>query len=193
MKKNRKIFTIPNLLSFFRICLIPLFVWLYCIRQSFLWTAAVLLLSGVTDIADGFIARRFQMITALGKVLDPIADKMTQGAMLLCLLFRYPYMSMVLLILALKEIFNGITGALIVWREKQVCGAEWHGKVATTMLYGMLLIHLVWYDIPIELSNLLIISCIVAIILSLLLYAIRNMKILMGKYAKEGTISCNIH
>lgn len=82
--------------------------------RGFLWTAAVLLLSGVTDIADGFIARRFQMMTALGKVLDPIADKMTQGAMLLCLLFRYPYMGMVLLILALKEVFNGITGVSII-------------------------------------------------------------------------------
>lgn len=193
MKKNKKILTIPNLLSFFRICLIPLFVWLYCIRQSFLWTAAVLLLSGATDIADGFIARRFQMVTALGKVLDPIADKMTQGAMLLCPLFRFPHMGLLLLALVGKEVFNGVTGAWIVWRKKQVCGTEWHGKAATFMLYGMLLIHLVWYDIPIGYSNFLIGSCIAAVMLFLLLYAIRNIKILTGKCAKEETISCNIH
>lgn len=99
---------------------------------------------------------------------------------------------MLLLILASKEIFNGITGAVIIWREKQVCGTRWHEKAATSMLYGMLLTHLVWYDIPIKFSNFLIGSCIVAIIFSLLLYAIRNMKILMGN-TKEGTNSCNIH
>ena len=54
---------------------------------------------------------------------------------------------MLLLILASKEIFNGITGAVIIWREKQVCGTRWHEKAATSMLYGMLLTHLVWYDI----------------------------------------------
>ncbi len=193
MKKNRKIFTIPNLLSFFRICLIPLLVRLYCVKKSFWRTAAVLLLSGVTGIADGVLARRLQAITVLGKVLAPVADKMTQVTMLLCLLFRFPQMGMLLLILASKEIFNGITGAVIIWREKQVCGARWHEKIAALMLYGMLLIHLIWRDIPIEFSNFLIGSCIVATILFLLLYAIRNMRILMGKYTKEGTISCNIH
>lgn len=191
-KKNKEIFTIPNLLSFFRICLIPFLVWLFCIRQSFWRTAAVLLLSGITDIMDGFIARRFHMVTALGKVLDPVADKLTQGAMILCLLIRFPRMGMLLAVIVLKEVFNGILGALVIWREKQVCGAQWHGKAATSMLYGVLLIHLVWYDIPAGVSNFLIGSCIVMVMLSLLLYVIRNIRILMGKCAKEETVSCNI-
>lgn len=191
-KKNKEILTIPNLLSFFRICLIPFLVWLYCIRQSFWRTAAVLLLSGITDIMDGFIARRFHMVTALGKVLDPVADKLTQGAMILCLLIRFPRMGMLLAALVLKEVFNGILGALIIRREKQVYGAQWHGKAATSMLYGMLLIHLVWYDIPSGVSNFLIGSCVVVVMLSLLLYVIRNIRILMGKCAKEETVSCNI-
>ena len=86
---EKRILTIPNILSFFRLCLIPLFVWLYCVKKDYMWTAIVLLLSGATDMADGYIARRFQMVSALGKVLDPIADKLTQGAMLLCLFTRF--------------------------------------------------------------------------------------------------------
>lgn len=74
---EKKIFTIPNLLSAFRLLLIPVFVWAYCIKKAYLLTAGVLLLSGLTDMADGFIARRFHMISDLGKMLDPIADKLS--------------------------------------------------------------------------------------------------------------------
>ena len=87
--KGKQMLTIPNLLSVFRILLIPLIVWLYCGKQDYLLAAWVLLLSGVTDIADGFIARRFRMVSDLGKVLDPIADKLTQTAALVCLLTRF--------------------------------------------------------------------------------------------------------
>ena len=89
---NKRIFTIPNLLSVFRLVLIPIFVWTYCVRRGYLVTAGILLLSGLTDIADGFIARRFHMVSALGMALDPIADKLTQAAMLFCLVTRFPLM-----------------------------------------------------------------------------------------------------
>ena len=90
MEDNRKqLLTIPNLLSAFRILLVPVIVWLYCGRGDYPLTACVLVLSGVTDIVDGFIARRFRMVSDLGKVLDPVADKLTQAAALGCLLTRF--------------------------------------------------------------------------------------------------------
>lgn len=67
-----RVFTIPNILSFFRICLIPFIVWLYAIRKGYSMAGYMLLLSGATDIADGFIARKYQMTSDLGKILDPI-------------------------------------------------------------------------------------------------------------------------
>ena len=76
------ILTIPNILSFSRICMIPWFMWVYLARGDSLSAALILLLSGVTDCLDGFIARRFNMISNLGKALDPLADKLTQVAML---------------------------------------------------------------------------------------------------------------
>ena len=78
---KNKILTVPNVLSAFRLLLVPALAWLYLVRKDYSATAWVLLLSGATDIADGFIARRFGMVSDLGKALDPIADKLTQIVM----------------------------------------------------------------------------------------------------------------
>lgn len=160
MGKEHRIYTIPNLVTAFRIFLIPILIWLYCIEGNFAGTAAVLLLSSLTDVADGMIARRFQMASALGEVLDPVADKLTQGAMLLCLLSRFP-----LMLIPLTEIFFRMTGVLSVWRIRQGSVARWHGKIATFMLYAMLLVHLAWYDIPLWLSTALVVGCMAAVML----------------------------
>ena len=96
---ENRIITIPNLLSAFRLVLIPVFLWTYCIREEYLVTAGLLLLSGLTDLADGFIARRFHMVSNLGKMLDPVADKLTQAAMLICLVTRFPMVTTALLYL----------------------------------------------------------------------------------------------
>ena len=70
-KIKDEILTVPNLLSLFRILLIPIFVWLYMSQEDYFYAALIVVLSGITDILDGFIARRFNLITRLGKVLDP--------------------------------------------------------------------------------------------------------------------------
>lgn len=109
---KNKILTIPNVLSFFRLCLIPLFVWLYYSQQKYLETAYILMLSGATDIIDGFIARKYHMISDVGKVLDPIADKLTQAAMLFCLFTRFPLMIVPLALLLVKELYMGFGTAM---------------------------------------------------------------------------------
>ena len=97
-----KVFTIPNILSMFRIVLIPLFIWLYVNRND-REAFVILILSGVTDVFDGFIARRFGMISAVGKALDPISDKLTQVAVLYCLLNRFEAMWIPFLLMIFKE------------------------------------------------------------------------------------------
>ena len=109
---ENKIFTIPNALSFFRICLIPLIIWLYVVKIQPFWAGYILILSGITDIVDGFIARHFHMISNLGKVLDPIADKLTQAAVLICLIVRFPFMLFPFILLIAKETFMGIQAFL---------------------------------------------------------------------------------
>ncbi len=107
---SNKIITIPNILSFFRLCLIPLLAWRYCVKKDYTGAAIILLVSGFTDILDGFIARRFHMVSNIGKALDPVADKMTQIAMLICLLTNFPLMWIPLILLVAKEIFAAVTG-----------------------------------------------------------------------------------
>lgn len=175
--KTRKdqIWTIPNLLSLFRLCLIPVIVWLYCGRGNYPLTVLMLLISGITDIVDGIIARRFQMISDLGKVLDPVADKLTQGVVMLCLLTRFRWMVIPLAALVVKETMMALSGLAVVRKTGVVPGAQWHGKVATVLLYLMMGLHIVWYDIPPLISNLTIALCTLMILLSLVLYGIRNM------------------
>lgn len=84
-----QVLTIPNLLSVIRLALIPLIVWLYVGKQAYSAAVIVILISGATDIIDGAITRRFHMVSDLGKILDPIADKLTQGAVILCLAVKY--------------------------------------------------------------------------------------------------------
>ena len=171
---SKRILTIPNLLSLFRLCLIPVFVVLYCREGNYPATAGILLLSGFTDIVDGFIARRFHMISDLGKVLDPVADKLTQCAMLGCLLTRVPRMGWALLALVVKEISDALTGYLVIQKTGVVCGAEWHGKAATCVLFAVMVVHVLWYELSPQLSLGLILLATAVQILSMGLYLKRN-------------------
>ncbi len=106
---KEKIFTIPNMMSVFRILLIPFILWMFFTERYYI-AAGLLVLSGITDLLDGFIARRFHMISALGKALDPIADKLTILAVLVSLCFFSPTMIalvavIVLLALARKSLY----------------------------------------------------------------------------------------
>lgn len=182
---QHKIVTIPNIMSLFRLLLIPVIVWLYVFRQNYLWTTVVLAVSGLTDIADGIIARKWCMISDFGKAFDPVADKLTQIAMLICMVTRFPRMLLPLIILVVKESFAAVTGLLVIRKTGQVHGAVWHGKAATVSLYAMMLIHLLWYSIPSAVSGVLIGICTAVVLLSAVLYGIRNLKVLLSKGEKR--------
>jgi len=177
-KPGGGVFTIPNLLSLFRLCLIPVLVRLYVVDKNYMGTVAVLLLSGATDIVDGFIARHFNMVSDLGKVLDPIADKLTQGVMLICLITRFPLMAVPLVAMAVKELCMCITGILVIRRKKTFIGAKWHGKAATVCLYAAMILHVVWYGITPIASLVSIVLCTLMIVVSFVLYMILNLRLL---------------
>ena len=182
---QKKIITIPNVLSFFRLCLIPVIVWLYTVKQDHFLTLIILVLSGVTDIVDGIIARKCNMISDFGKAFDPVADKLTQMAMLFCLVSRFPYMMIPFVLLVVKEVFTGITALITIKRTNTVKGAVWHGKLTTVALYSMMAIHLLWYNIPRAVSLILVGICIGIMLMSFILYAIQNIKAIKNKTFEE--------
>ena len=170
---RREILSIPNLMGYFRILLIPLFSWMYCTADStgdYYAAAVVVGISGLTDMFDGKIARRFNMITELGKLIDPLADKLTQAALLICLAVRYPLMRAVLVLFVIKEGFMVVMGALLLPRGKKLDGAMWFGKVCTAVLYAVLFLLLLLPGIGIAAADVLIAVCGVFLLFSFLMY-----------------------
>jgi cardiolipin synthase len=137
---KNKIFTIPNIISFFRIALIIAFVPVYfasSIEHHKLIAFGIIVLSGLSDVVDGFIARNFNMVSELGKILDPIADKLTQAAVLLCLLINHTELLAMFVVLFIKELLTAIAaGYLLKHKLVKPMSARWWGKLSTAAIYS---------------------------------------------------------
>lgn len=148
---KKEVFTVPNFLSLFRLILIPIYVYLYLTAGKtgdYIAAGAVLAVSCLTDLVDGRIARKYNMISRLGIILDPVADKATQAALLVCLSFKYSVLYPVLCLLLIKETFQAIAGVLAYLNGKMLPGALLIGKVCTTVLFVSLIFMVLFPDIP---------------------------------------------
>ena len=135
---KKEIFTIPNLLSFFRLILIPVYMTIYLKAEEardYILAGTILALSCATDAIDGKIARKFNMITTFGKLLDPLADKLTQFALLLSLAIRHHVLWAVFALFVLKELFQLFAVILAARHGYVLKGALITGKVCTTVLF----------------------------------------------------------
>ena len=168
--KKENICTIPNLLSLIRILLIPLIIWLYCAKKAYLPTLMVIAISGFTDVIDGKIARRFHMVSDVGKVLNPVADKLTQATLVICLIARYPWMWALLALFAVKECLMLLWGYLTLKSTETINSAKWYGKLSTAVLYAVMMLLVLFVDIPEAVANALILLCGGVMLLSLVLY-----------------------
>ncbi len=173
-------FSIPNILSYFRLLLIPLFIVLY-VQEDFTEALITLAASGLSDILDGRIARKYDMVTDLGKVLDPVADKLTQCAMMLCVAMRYPAMWWLLGLHVVKEAVMLIMGWYVLKRTDTVNSAIWVGKLCTGVIYAVMMLHVILPHLPQPVSVGCTIVCAGLIVLSLIVYTARYVKILGGK------------
>lgn len=135
--KSKDVFTLPNALSVIRILLIPVIIYLYIWRQNYLFAACILAVSYASDVADGIIARKFNMVSDFGKLLDPLADKLTQASMLICIAVTRSYAWILFALLAIKEIATALSGFFAVRKTGVVSGAKWYGKVCTVALNAM--------------------------------------------------------
>ena len=166
----KNILTIPNLISLFRILLIPLIIWLYCGKKQYTATIAVIVISGASDIIDGKIARKFHMVSDVGKVLDPIADKLTQVTLVICLTARYPWMWALLALFAVKECLMLLWGYLTLKSTDTINSAKWYVKLSTVVLYAVMMILILFVDIPEAGAKALMLLCGGVMLLSLVMY-----------------------
>lgn len=167
-------FGVPNMLSVFRLALIPVFVAVFFTEKpgSGILAAVILVTSGLTDVADGFIARHFHMITKLGQILDPLADKLTQAAICVCLAIRLrrPEFDWILVLLVLKEAVMIVAGANIIRKGNEVMPSRWFGKLATVVSYTSMVL-IIGGHLPPVFVNLLLWVVLGFMIFSLLMYA----------------------
>lgn len=130
---------IPNMLSIIRIMMVPVFIYLffnYYEKQIYL-SLGVFLLAGLTDIIDGYLARRFEWTTNAGKLLDPLADKMMQCSVLVCFALKNVNLWWIAVLFLCKELFM-ICGALIVLKKiKVTVKSNWYGKCTTAVFYAI--------------------------------------------------------
>lgn len=172
MKKEN----IPNILTIIRFILIP-FIYISLINKHFLITLIIFTISAITDILDGFVARKFNYITDIGKLMDPLADKLTQISLLLALSFLGMVPWWIFGIVFVKELVLVISASLLYSQKDIVVYSKWYGKLATTLFYLAIVVSLIINHFNIEISFridlYLYYLAILATIFSLIMYSIK--------------------
>lgn len=173
-KFSRKdLWAIPNILCYLRFLLIPVFVVLYIKAETpreYLRAAAVVFSSGLTDFLDGFIARKFNMVTELGKLIDPLADKLTQASLIFVLVVEIRWMFLLLILFVLMQLFMLIAGIVMLKKGTKLNGAKWFGKVSTAVFYAVMLVLVSVPNLMQTVKNILMLVCGGFLLLSFLMY-----------------------
>ncbi|MCR1899616.1 CDP-alcohol phosphatidyltransferase family protein [Irregularibacter muris] len=170
---HKEWFTIPNILSCARIILIPIFIssYIHAMKSGdYYIPGMIIILSGLTDLLDGLIARKFNQITELGKVLDPIADKLTQGAIVFTLMFRYRKMWILVALFMIKELSMAINSFILFRRGKKLDGSLWFGKLSTTVFYATMTVLIIFPRISLATTHLLMGITGIFLLLSFVMY-----------------------
>lgn len=174
---------IPNLLSLLRLCMVPLFpiVFFSDIPYANLWSAAIYALASFTDILDGYLARKLQMVTKLGRILDPLADKLMSATVIICLSIQTPILWWAAGLVCLKESMMGI-GALVQYKKiSDVPPAEFIGKFSTFFFFGVCLLILLVPTLPAWLMLALVGTATALSLLAFCRYMIRFIKLMREK------------
>ena len=166
---KKDILTIPNMLSIVRILLIPVIIVLY-VQEHHIAAVAVIVLSGITDVVDGKIARKFNMISDFGKFLDPVADKLTQAALAVCLFSKYTGMIAIFVLMAIKEGLQFFWGLKALKATDNLDSANWYGKACTVTIYAVMVILFLFPGIPVWIAYILMALCFIMLVVSMILY-----------------------
>lgn len=184
---KKEYFSIPNLLSYFRILMLPVFLYLYFhadTTRDYVVAFALLVISMMTDLVDGWIARKFNMITDFGKLLDPLADKLTQGFLAIAVCSRYPLMISFVIYFACKEFYMLGMGLYIHKKTNHVIAAKMYGKISTVIIDVLVPLMLLFPNMPETLANIFIMIMTVGMTVSLVKYINLHISLLKGK--EEG-------
>ena len=184
---KRDFLLLPNILTYIRFLLVPAFAIVYLNATNLsehIAAGIIILVSGITDVADGFIARHWNMISDLGKIIDPIADKAMQFTMMFCVCMRYRWVIILIVIYAVKEIVSALASAYLFTRGKHIDGAMWCGKLCTVILFIVMLILVIVPFIPGHIVTTMIGFAAAFMVLSFVIY-MRSYFVLWLEYLNE--------
>lgn len=164
---------VPNLLSLMRLGLVPVFAWVFFspIPNARYWAAGIYALAFLTDILDGYIARRFHMVTPLGRVLDPLADKLMTFTVILCICIAGIIPVWAVVIFFCKEMILGVGGLILFHNTRDVIPANWLGKASTGVFFLVLGTLVLFPGIPQSAAVALISAALALAVAALLRYA----------------------
>lgn len=160
---------IPNILSGLRIALLPFFVW-QMLAGNNVAAGILLLISGLSDLFDGFLARRYNWVSNFGKILDPIADKLTQAAVSITLIIRLPQYWYFFAFMLFKDFVILLLGGYLLKQGMKFKGAKFLGKVSTFFFYGGMLLIVLFPNLPEWLTLSILIIAVTLALISALLY-----------------------
>lgn len=176
------ILTFPNLLSFLRIPMAFLFYYFYNWGNTtgIVLSAVTLLVSALTDLLDGKIARHFNQVSEFGKILDPVADKITQATFILCLFQHYPATIPLFIFFVIKEVTIAIFALIAVTKSGENHGALIYGKINTVLLYICLGLLLFFVGMPAYMANLILDIAFLSLFMAMTLYLIAYVRIILS-------------
>lgn len=181
---REQVLTIPNAMSAFRIVLIPFIIWAYAIDRHYL-SFSLVVLSAISDMLDGFVARKLNMISDFGKFIDPVADKLTQAALLVCLMTEHRHIYVLFIILAVKELSMLFLGAVVFKRHDSVNSAKWYGKLCTVVFEGTMMLLMLFPNTPENTVHMAMLGCGAVMIFSLVMYSLFYIRILLTRGRKR--------
>ena len=180
---------IPNILSLIRICLVGVFVAVFFSGEVY-WAIFVFFLAGATDVVDGYLARRNQWITTIGKILDPLADKLMQCTVLICLLIKDFIPLWFVIPFIAKELFTLLIGLIVIRRRSVAVVSKWYGKLTVCLFYATIGASIFFRGFFLQnkvLGILIYIPAVVCAIFSLIAY-IRHYAFLKKLEPKKGEL-----
>lgn len=178
---------IPNLLSIIRICLVPAFILTYFsgIEHSAFWAAGIYIIASITDVLDGRIARKYNLTTNLGRILDPLGDKLMTLSVLCCITIDQVIPLWALAIVICKELLMGIGGMIIIKKFQEMPPSNYFGKSSTVVFFAVCVILMLFRNIPTNIAAYMISFAIVVMILAFVSYLIKYITIMRGEHDRK--------
>lgn len=174
MFTKRELLSIPNILCYIRILLVPVFIYTYFYtsdENGHMLSAGILILSSLSDFFDGFIARRFHMITNFGKLIDPVADKLTQFVVAFALMYTYPAYTLLVILIILKDGMLLFFGYYVYKKTgRHLEQAQMPGKIATAVFFVVSIVLIALYIPHTVMSMIMIYATAILMFIAMLYY-----------------------